>query len=161
MIILSERPQVPLLPHVLLGCFDVDALGIVNRSGMIADPDDFDAALVRERQSCDRTDVAESLHDCGAFSRINLQHVHRALDEVNDAAPGGFTPAFGSADSDRFAGHDFIHRVSLVNGVGVHEPRHDLFVGAHVRTHDVGVRTDERNHFLHVAARDSLEFRAR
>ena len=161
MIILSERPQVPLLDHVLLGCFNVDPFRIVNRCGVIADPDDFDAALVGQRQSCDRTDVAESLHDRGAFFRIHLQHVHRALDEINDAATSSFTPAFGPADGDRFAGDDFIHGVAHVNGVGVHEPRHDLFVGAHVRAHDVGVRTDERNHFLHVTARHGLEFRPR
>ena len=158
MIILSERPQVSLFDHVLLRCFNVDPFRIVNRSGVIADTDDFDAALVSERQSCDRTDVAESLHDRGASSRIHLQHVHRALDQIHHTATGRFAPAFGAADRDRFAGNDFVHSVTHVDRVGVHEPRHHLFVRAHVRPHDVGVRPDERNHFLHVTARDGLEF---
>src|SRR4029079_7966142 len=128
---------------------------------MIADPDNFDAALVRERKSCHGTDVAESLYDRGAFLRIHFQHVHRALDEINDAPPGGFTPALGPADGDWFASYDFIHRESLVNGISVHEPGHDLFVGAHIRAHDVGVRTNKWNHLLHVTARHGLELRPR
>src|SRR5262245_2308913 len=48
MIVLSKRPQVPLLVHVLLGGFNVNSLGIVNRRSVIADPDNFDATLVRE-----------------------------------------------------------------------------------------------------------------
>ncbi len=49
----------------------------------------------------------------------------------------------------------------MINRIGVHEPRHDLFVRAHVRPHDVGVRTDEGDHFLHVAPRDAFQFGAR
>ena len=49
MIILSECTQVTFLKHVLFGRFHVDSLGIVNRCGMIADPNDFDAAFVGER----------------------------------------------------------------------------------------------------------------
>src|SRR5207249_9282085 len=63
MIILSEGPQISLLKHVLLGGFHVNSLRIVDCCGVIADPDDFDAAFVSERQSCHRTDVAEPLHD--------------------------------------------------------------------------------------------------
>ena len=51
MVVLGERPQIPLLDHVLLGRFDVDPFRIVNRGGVIADPDDFDAALVARATS--------------------------------------------------------------------------------------------------------------
>src|SRR5215211_3355080 len=47
-IILSKRTQVTFLDHVLLGGFDVNSFRIVNRSGVIADPDNLDAALVGE-----------------------------------------------------------------------------------------------------------------
>src|SRR5438093_337184 len=63
MVVLSERPQISLLKHMLLRGFHINSLRIVDRCGVIADPDDFDAAFVGERQSCDRADVAESLHD--------------------------------------------------------------------------------------------------
>ena len=44
-----------------------------------------------------------------------------------------------------------MHRVS------VHEPRHHLLVGAHIRRHDIGMRSDERNHLLHVTTRQNLQ----
>ena len=128
---------------------------------MIADPDNFDAALVGERKGCHGADVAESLYDRGAFFGIHLQHVHRALDEIHDAATSGFAPAFSPADRNRFAGDDFIHGVAHVDGVSIHEPRHDLFIRAHVRTHDVGVRANEWNHLLHVTTRDRFELLTR
>ena len=108
----------------------------------------------------DRADVAEALDDRGAFLRVHLQHVHRALDQINDAASGRFAPAFGAADRDRFAGDDLVHAVALVDRIGVHEPGHDLLVRAHVGAHDVGMRADERDHLLHVTARDGFEFLA-
>src|SRR5262245_41993339 len=46
MIVLCKRAQVTLLDHVLLGGFNVDPFRIVNRSYVIADPDNVDATLV-------------------------------------------------------------------------------------------------------------------
>src|SRR5205085_4537939 len=152
-----ERAQVSFLDNMLLGFGDVDALRIIERHRRIAESDDFHAGLQGERQGRHGTDVSESLHDRSALFRIHLEHVHRALDQVNNAAPSRLTPSFGAADRDRFAGDDFVHAIALVNRIGVHEPRHDLLVRAHVRTHDVGVRADERNHLLHVTARHGLE----
>jgi len=40
------------------------------------------------------------------FSGISFQQVHRALDQINDAAASRFPPAFSPADGDRFAGDD-------------------------------------------------------
>src|SRR6266513_3731047 len=82
-VVLSEGPQISLLKHGLLRGFHVNSLRIVDCCGMIADPDDFDAAFVGERQSCHRADVAESLHYGCALFRIQLQHAHGPLDEVN------------------------------------------------------------------------------
>ena len=161
MIALRERAQVSLLQHVLFSCFDVDSFGVVNCSVCVANADDFDAALVGKRKSCHRAHIAKSLHDGGAFLGIHLQHVHGPLDQVNNTAPGCFASAFGAADGDRFASNDFIDGITHVNGVGVHEPGHDLFVGTHVGPHDVGMWPDKGDHFLHVSARDSLQFPAR
>ena len=160
-IVLGKRPQVSLLQHMLFGGFDVYSLGVIKRGVRVADPDDLDATFVRQRQSRYRTDVAESLHNGGALFRIYFQHVHGALNQVNNAAPGRFTPALGTPDRDRLAGNDFVYGVAHVNGVRIHEPSHDLFVRAHVGSHDVSVRADERNHFLHVTARDRLQLVAR
>src|SRR4029453_1217665 len=116
----------------------------------IRNPNDFETALVSEREGCDRTDIAEPLHNRRALLGIHFQHAHGALDQVNNSAPGGFSPAFGAADRAWFYRDDFIGRVTHVNGVSIHEPRHDRFVSAHVGTHDIGVRTDKWNHLLHV-----------
>ena len=91
---------------MLLGRFYIDSFRVVNRSVGIADPNDLDAALVRERESCDRTDVSEALHDSGAFFGVYLQDVHGALDQVNHAAASRFAAAFRSPDGDRFARDD-------------------------------------------------------
>ena len=153
----SERAQISLLDHVLLGFRDIDPVRVVKRDGRIADANNFHPRLVSERQRGDGTDVAKSLDNRGAFLGIDFQHVHRPLDQINNAAAGGFTPAFRAADRDRFAGDDFVHAIPLIDRIGVHEPRHDLLVRPHVGAHDVGMRTDERNHFLHVTPRDGFE----
>jgi len=36
-----------------------------------------------------------------------------------------------------------------------------LFVRAHIRAHDIGVRSNKRNHLLHVTARNGFELGAR
>ena len=45
--------------------------------------------------------------------------------------------------------------------IGVHDPRHGLFIGAHVGRHDIHLRSDEGNHLLGEPAREPLNFRAR
>src|SRR4029453_6727133 len=97
---------------MLLGSFDVDSFGVVNRNVGITNPNDLDAALVSERESCDRTDIAEALHNRRTLLGIHFQHAHGALDQVDNSTSGGFSPAFGAADGDRFSSNDFIHRVA-------------------------------------------------
>ena len=88
----------------------------------------------------------------------HLERIQRPLDQERHAAPRRFAPPCRSAQEHGFAGHDLIHRVTDVRAVSVHEPRHDLFVGAHIRAHDVRVRPDEGDHLLHVAAADRFQF---
>ena len=77
--------------------------------------------------------------------------------EKGDAVARRLAPAQSAASSDRLAGHDLGDGDALVHRIGVHEPGHDLFVGAEVRRHHVDPRADERNHLLHVAAGKILE----
>src|SRR5262247_1188694 len=46
-------------------------------------------------------------------------------------------PRRGAASRQRLASHDGGHRVAGVHGKGVHDPRHRLGVGAHVRSRNV------------------------
>ncbi len=80
---------------------------------------------------------------------------------MRDAAPGRFAPAERAAGAHRLAGDDLGHRAALMHGIGVHEPRHHLLVGAHVGRHHVDVRADERDQLLHVAPRHHLQLAPR
>ena len=91
----------------------------------------------------------------------DAQPLQRAVRQIGDAAPGRLAPAQGAAGGDRLAGDDLGHRAPLVHRIRVHEPGHDLLVGAHVGRHHVGVGADEGDHLLHVAARQVLQFMAR
>ena len=128
--------------------------------GVVGHADQLDAML-RQRLHRIAADIAEPLHDRGGTRRRQTDALQRAPDQIGDAAAGRFTPALGAAGGDRLAGDDLGHRPALIHGIRVHEPRHDLLVGAHVGRHHVGVRTDERDHLLHVAARQALQFVAR
>ena len=110
-----------------------------------------------QRLRGEAADIAEALHDRGGTRRRQPDALHRAVRQIGDAAAGGLAPALGAAGRDRLAGDDLGDGAALVHGIGVHEPRHHLLVGAHVGRHHVGVRTDERDHLLHVAARQVLQ----
>ena len=92
---------------------------------------------------------------------LDLQPGQSAFDQVNNAASGRLAPAGGAADRHRLAGHDLADRMADIGGIGVHEPGHDLLVGAHVGRHDVGMRPDERDHLLHIAAGHRLQLTLR
>ena len=99
------------------------------------------------------------MHDRRGFAGIQANGVHGAIDQIGDAAAGGFASANRTAEQHGFAGDDARHRVAHVDGIGVHHPGHRLFVRADVRGHHVHLRADERDHFLRVTAGETFEFR--
>ena len=135
----------------------VDALRIVKRGVRVGQTDDLYPRLEIQRLRGHRPHVAEALDDRRPARGLDLERIQRPLDQKRHAAPGGFPPSRRTAQEHGLAGDDLVDRMPHVGAVGVHEPRHDLFVGAHVRTHDVGVRPDEGDHFLHVAAADGFQ----
>ena len=60
-----------------------------------------------------RTDVAITLHDRGGFARIQADGVHRAIDQIANAASGRFAPAEGTAEANRFARDDAGHALPM------------------------------------------------
>src|SRR6266511_3287702 len=66
------------------------------------------------------------------------------LGDVHDAPAGGVAAAHGPPHRERLARDHTERRVADVHGVRVHDPGHDLLVGAHVRRRDVPVRADQR-----------------
>ena len=79
----------------------------------------------------------------------------------HDAAPGRLAPALGSAQRHGLAGDDGCLGAADVHGVGVHDPRHDLFVGVDVWRRDVLVGTDRVDDLGDVAPRESFELALR
>ena len=127
---------------------------------MVRHADQLNARL---RQGLDRVtaDIAETLHDGGGPGRLHFQALQRTTDQKRDPASGRFAPALGATGGNRLAGDDLCHRATLVHRIGVHEPRHDLLIGAHIGRHHIGMRTDERDHLLHISARQVLQLAAR
>ena len=142
--VLFERPQ-------------VQPVGVVDAAEGIGHGDDLHA-VAGQGERGDGADVAEALDGGGGFADVQPDGVGGAVDEVADAAAGGLAPAQRAAQRDRFAGDDAGHGGADVDGVGVHHPGHDLFVGAQVGGHDIHLRADERNHLLRVTAGEPLQF---
>ena len=110
-----------------------------------------------EQPGGDRADVAEALdgHPCAAKLQANL--AHRLPEDVDEPAPGGVAAAGRAADEKRLARHDTGHRTALGHRVRVHDPGHDLLVGAHVGSRDVQIRADHQHDLGGVAPGHVLE----
>ena len=125
--------------------------------GVVADAGDGHAEPPGQGVGGHAADVAEHLGRSPCCRWWQADRLARPVHQVRDAPPGRLPPPLGAAERHGLAGDDLADRVALVHGVGVHEPRHHLLVGAHVRRHDVRLRTDERDHLLHVAAGHRLQ----
>ena len=87
---------------------------------------------------------------------ISLQRLQR---HHHAAAPGGLGTPARPAQRHRLAGHHRRDRVARVHGVGVHDPRHHLLVGVHVRRRHVALRSDEVDDLRRVAPGQLFQFR--
>ena len=74
------------------------------------------------------------------------------------AAAGGFAASARTANVDGLSGHARRYRLAHVHGVGVHHPRHDLFVGIDVGGGNVFFRADEFDQLRGVAPGHALDF---
>ena len=77
------------------------------------------------------------------------------------AAAGGFAASARSAHVQRLAGDNSRNGLPHVHGVGVHHPRHGLFVGVDVGRGNVFLGADELDELGGVAAGHALQFAAR
>lgn len=127
---------------------------------VITDADNLDASLSKAIGR-HRSHIAEPLDDGGRVVRADPKVCKRAADKVRHPASGRFAAAERASRRHRLSGDDLVDRLALIHGIGVHEPGHDLRVRAHIGGHYVGMRTDQRDHLLHVAPRERLEFARR
>ena len=94
-------------------------------------------------------------------SRVHLQVLDGFVGDDHHAAAGGFAASARSAHVQRLAGDHRGDRLPHVHGVGVHHPRHGLFVGVHVGGGNVFLGADELDQLGGVAAGHALQFAAR
>ena len=122
--------------------FGVDAVFIVEAAADFTDADDFVSRLGHEARGVG-TDVAKTLDDDARGLAVESELFNGLLADDKDAASGGFAATAGAANVDGLAGDDGGHGLAHVHGVGVHDPRHGLFVGIDVGGGDVFFGADE------------------
>src|ERR1051326_5158843 len=72
-----------------------------------------------------------------------------------------FETAFTSTDSQGFTGNHSGYRVTLMHGKCIHHPRHNLWIGIHVRCRNIAVWTYQNRYFCSIATAKALKLRAR
>jgi hypothetical protein len=118
-------------------------------------------SLRREEPRGRFADVAEALDgDARAVDR-DSEPAHRFARDFHHAAAGRVAPAQASAHRHGFPGDDAEHRAPHSHGIGVHDPRHHLLVGADVGGGNIAVGAEQQRDLAGVASREALELRAR
>src|SRR5579872_6668650 len=137
--------------------FQVDAVLVVEPATYFGDTDNFIARLVHQLR-CVGADVTESLHDdAGAFA-IDAQFSAGLVADDHYAAAGGLAASARTANVDGLSRHDGSNRLAHVHGVGIHHPRHDLFVGIDVGGGNIFLGADEPDQLRSVTAGHALDF---
>ena len=103
-------------------------------------------------------DIAEALHNHATALARHAEFLDSLVADNHNSAAGGFAASARSADVDGLAGNARRHRLPHVHGVGIHHPRHDLFVGIDVRGRNIFFWSDEFNQFGSIAPRHALDF---
>src|SRR5208283_3886395 len=134
-----------------------DAVLVVQAAAHFPDADDLVTCLIHQQGGIG-AHVAEALHDDARALARQAQLLAGLIAHHHHAAAGGFATSAGAADVDGLSGDDGGDRLPHVHGVGVHHPRHDLFVGVDVGGGDVFFRADEFDQLGGVAAGHALQF---
>ena len=134
----------------------VQALGVVDATLGVAHRDDVEPCLGKQA-SGGLADLAVALHRDGRRLVVYVQVLEGLQGQISGSAAGRLDSAFRASHVDRLARHRGRDRVALVHGNGVHDPRHDLRAGAHIRRGDVLFRADEDRDLGRVAPGQVLE----
>src|SRR5215510_351783 len=96
--------------------------------------------------------ISRSLHDYTRLARRHLESLAGFVDNKQYAAAGSLAPARGAAEVYWLPGYHCVNGVPRVHRVGVHDPGHGLFVGVHVRSGNISLRSDEVAKLCRVAS---------
>ena len=145
-------------PSVLQQRADVDAVRVVQRAVILADADDL-VALLRTSASPRSSPHCRSPARSPGSRSGDMPRCFSAWSHTT-ATPRPVASR-RPREPPRFTGLPVTtarHRLPHVHGVGVHDPRHRLLVGVHVRRGNVLLRPDELDQLRRVAARQPLQF---
>src|ERR1039457_3909955 len=135
----------------------VDAVRVVQAAANLGNANHLITCLMHQ-QSGIGAHVAEALHDDAGSFAIQSQLLTGFIADDHYAAASGLAASAGAADVDGFSGHACRYRLAHVHGVGIHHPRHDLFVGIDVGGGNVFFRADEFDQFGGVAPSHTFDF---
>ena len=135
----------------------IDAALVVETAIVLADANNLVAHVCHQLRSV-RADIAEALYDDSCAFRLHAELAHRFVTHDHQAAPRRFPASARSTDVERLTRDHGSYRLTHVHGVGIHDPRHGLLVGIHVRSGNVFFRTDELDELRGVATSNFFEF---
>ncbi len=140
-------------------CRDVEAARIINASGYVADRHDPGAGFVHEAGGVG-AHIPESLDGDCRITDVQLQVAEGFEGHAHHTPAGGVFTSETPSDRKRFTRDDARNRVSDLLTVGIHDPGHDLGVGADVRSRHVLFRPDQRENLCRIATGEPLELRS-
>ena len=106
------------------------------------------------------THVAGALYHHARALELHAQIVRCFAGDHEHAAAGGIAAAQAAAQGNRLAGDHAGGGFAQVDGIGIHHPGHDLFVGVDVGRGDVLAGADDDPDLAGVAARQAFQFTA-
>src|SRR5438094_373192 len=146
-----------LLPRAVLEHpLDRKAERVVDPAVVLGHGDDRASRLLQEL-GADAAHVAEALDRGPGLVRRSPQVLERRHGADRDPAPGRLDATRRPTDLERLARHRGRHRVAEVHRQRVHDPRHRLPVGVHVRRRDVAVAPDQDRDLGREAPRHVLQ----
>src|ERR1700730_1317808 len=143
---------------IVQGMVYIDAVGIIDTTTDVAQCHDLTAQLV-EQTGGDAPHVAKALYHNTTFIRIHLKIKHGIACHKLHAACGRLESTFAAADCQRLSSNYGWYRVPLVHRKGIHHPRHDLWVGIHIRGGYVAIGANQNRDLSGIATREAFELR--
>src|SRR3989475_4516252 len=160
---IRRPPRSTLFPYTTLfrsHVRDVQPPRVVYRTRFVRHGDD-DRTFLGHQIRRHGAHVPEPLHRHARALETHPQLGQRLPGHEHAPPPRGFPPPERAPHLHRLPRHHGGHRMPVVHGVRVHDPRHHALVGIHVRRRHIRVRAEGLDDAGGVAARHPLELRHR
>ena len=134
---------------------DIQSVRIVDRSIVFDYANNLETTA--RHQPCGHSAyVSKPLNDDACVLGRKPEYLERFEGGDHAASTRGFGPTARPAKFEWLAGDDSCYCMAAVHRVGVHDPRHRLFIGVYIGGGHIPLGTDEFPDFRSVTARDSF-----